>query len=195
MRNGENIRAVEALGVDWMGFIFYPHSKRYVDSMPNYLPQKAKKVGVFVNECSETIFSKVSIFSLHIVQLHGNELPQLCQQLADSGVEVMKAFGIGTTFPTENIAAYEGCCHYFLFDTDTRAYGGSGRKFDWQLLHNYRGHTPFLLSGGIGAEDVLALQQFSHPRCIGIDINSQFEVSPANKNSSLIHQFIESIKK
>ena len=194
MRDGENIRALEALNIDWIGFIFYPHSKRYVDHLPNYLPNKAKRVGVFVNETIETILSKVALFQLDIVQLHGDESPEFCKQLIDKDIMVMKAFGIGDTFPTDIIAKYEGCCHYFLFDTQTSNYGGSGRKFDWDILHNYEGSTRFLLSGGIGAEDVSALQQFSHPMCIGIDINSRFEFSPAFKDTQSIHKFIKSLK-
>lgn len=194
MRQGENIRAVDALGVHWMGFIFYPPSKRYVNQLPGYLPERAKRVGVFVNETIETILSKVALFQLDIVQLHGDESPEFCKQLADKDFKVMKAFGIGDTFPTDKIAKYEDSCHYFLFDTQTSNYGGSGRKFDWDILHNYQGNTPFLLSGGIGAEDVSALQHFSHPMCIGIDINSKFELSPALKDTQSIHKFIKSLK-
>ncbi|HTN68175.1 MAG TPA: phosphoribosylanthranilate isomerase [Dysgonamonadaceae bacterium] len=194
MRNEENIRAVESLGIDWMGFIFYPSSKRYVDVQPNYLPEKTRRVGVFVNESLATIVDKVALFSLDMVQLHGNESPELCQQLQDRQVKVMKAFGIDDYFPSEKIAAFEGCCDYFLFDTHTSAYGGSGRKFDWDILQRYEGNTPFLLSGGIGSDDVSVIRKFSHPLCVGIDINSQFELSPANKDIQSIQQFINSLK-
>ena len=194
MRDVDNIRGVESLGIDWMGFIFYPPSKRFVDAMPEYLPEKTKRVGVFVNESIAIILEKIAVFHLDIVQLHGDELPELCQQLTDKGVKVMKAFGIHTTFPSEKIDQYEGSCDYFLFDTQTSEYGGSGRKFNWDILQNYQGTTPFLLSGGIGADDVQTIREFSHPQCIGIDINSQFEVSPANKDIQSIQQFIKSLK-
>ena len=194
MRDGDNIRGVESLGIDWMGFIFYPPSKRFVDAMPEYLPEKTKRVGVFVNESIAIILEKVAAFHLDIVQLHGDELPELCQQLTNNDVKVMKAFGIDTTFPFEKIDQYEGYCDYFLFDTQTSEYGGSGRKFNWDILQNYQGNTPFLLSGGIGADDVQTIREFSHPQCIGIDINSQFEVSPANKDIQSIQQFIKSLK-
>lgn len=194
MRDGQNIRAVEALGVDWIGFIFYPPSKRYVESVPDYLPVNVKRVGVFVNESFINILEKVKLFALDIVQLHGDESPQLCQQLNGQGIQVMKAFGIASTFPSEKIVEYEESCHYFLFDTNTEAYGGSGSKFDWQLLQNYRGNTPFLLSGGISADDVDVIQKFSHPQCIGIDINSKFELSPGIKDIQSIKQFIKSLK-
>ena len=194
MRNGENIRAVEALGVDWMGFIFYPQSKRYIGEHPTYLPQRAKRVGVFVNENIETILEKVTSYYLDIVQLHGDESPEFCNQLHEHDFQIMKAFGIADSFPSEIVAEYEQSCHYFLFDTQTSAYGGSGRKFNWGILENYQGNTPFLLSGGISPNDVQAIQEFSHPMCIGIDINSQFELSSANKNIQSIEQFIKSLK-
>ena len=194
MRDGENIRAVEALGVDWIGFIFYPPSKRYVDNIPSYLPKEAKRVGVFVNESISTILEKVALFSLNIVQLHGDESSVLCQQLMDKQIKVMKAFGVATTFPAEKVAQYENSCDFFLFDTQTLAHGGSGTKFDWNILQNYQGNTPFLLSGGIGTVDVSAIHEFSHPLCKGIDINSQFELSPANKDIQSIQQFIKSLK-
>lgn len=194
MRDSNNIRAVEALGVDWIGFIFYPPSKRYVDIIPSYLPKEAERVGVFVNESLATILDKVSLFSLDIVQLHGDESPELCKQLMNKQVKVMKAFGVTTSFPTEKVAQYENTCDYFLFDTQTSDYGGSGRKFDWNILQNYQRNTPFLLSGGIGPNDATEISEFSHPLCIGIDINSQFELSPANKDIQSIQQFIKSLK-
>ena len=193
MQDGENIRAVEALGVDWIGFIFYPPSKRYVDIVPSYLPKEAKRVGVFVNESIENILDKVALFSLDIVQLHGDESPELCKQLMSKQIKVMKAFGVATSFPSEKIAQYENTCDYFLFDTQTSDYGGSGRKFDWDILQHYQGNTPFLLSGGIGPNDATEISDFSHHLCIGIDINSQFELSPANKDIQSIQQFLKSL--
>ena len=194
MRDGENIRALEALGIDWIGFIFYPPSKRYVDIVPSFLPKEAKRVGVFVNESIEAIVDIVALFSLDIVQLHGDESPEFCQELKDKQIKVMKAFGVATSFHAEKAAQYEDSCDFFLFDTQTSDYGGSGRKFNWDILQNYHSNTPFLLSGGIGPDDVSAIKEFSHPLCIGIDINSQFEFSPANKDIQSIQQFIKSLK-
>ena len=194
MLDGDNIRAVEALGVNWMGFIFYPPSKRYVDVVPDYLPEKTKRVGVFVNERTETILEKVKSFHLDIVQLHGDESPEECRQLTGKCFKVMKAFGIADSFPSENTAEYEGCCDYFLFDTQTSDYGGSGRKFNWEIVQDYQGNTPFLLSGGIGPDNAQDILEFSHPNCIGIDINSKFEISPANKDIQSIQQFIIALK-
>lgn len=192
MRDGENICAVDALGVDWIGFIFYPHSKRYVGEQLTKTASTAKRVGVFVNENVDTILKNVLSYSLDIVQLHGDESPELCNQLREHQIRVMKAFRIGDSLPLEEIAAYKGCCDYFLFDTHTPNYGGSGRKFDWDILQHYQGNTPFILSGGIGPNDVQKIREFSHTMCIGIDINSKFELSPANKDIQLIKQFIKS---
>lgn len=194
MLDADNIRDVETLGVDWMGFIFYPKSQRYVNQLPAYLPNSAKRVGVFVNESHESILEKIELFQLDIVQLHGDESPELCAQLAQHDIQIMKAFGIADSFPSEKIAEYEQSCHYFLFDTQTSAYGGSGKKFNWDILQNYQGNTPFLLSGGIGVDDAQAIGEFKHNKCIGIDINSKFELSPANKNIQSIQQFIKSLK-
>ena len=194
MRDADNIRAVEALGVDWMGFIFYPPSKRYVDQLPAYLPNASKRVGVFVNESLETILEKIELFQLDIVQLHGDESPAFCSHLAQHRIQIMKAFGIAESFPSKKIAEYEGSCDYFLFDTQTPTYGGSGRKFNWDILQNYQGSTHFLLSGGIDPDDAQAIQEFSHPLCIGVDINSQFELLPANKDIQSIEQFLKSLK-
>ena len=194
MRDSQNIRAVEALGVDWMGFIFHPLSKRYVGEQLAYLPEETKRVGVFVNDKLVTILEAIELYNLNSVQLHGNESPEFCKQLREQGIQVIKAFGITDYLPLEKIAEYEGCCNYYIFDTQTTQYGGSGIKYDWNILQSYRGNTPFLLSGGIGPSDVDAIKSFSHPMCVGIDINSKFELSPANKNIDSIHQFIKSLK-
>lgn len=194
LRDADNIYAVEQAGANWLGFIFYSKSKRCVEKVPSYLSVDAKRVGVFVNESIFFIMDKVNSFSLDIVQLHGDESPQLCQQLHNKQIEVMKAFGVTTELPAEKIAQYEGCCDYFLFDTKNINYGGSGEKFNWQILKDYQGNTPFLLSGGIGPDDVQAVCEFSHPMCVGVDLNSQFEHSAGNKNTQSIDQFIKSIK-
>lgn len=194
MRDAENIKEADALGLDWMGFIFYHRSSRYVESVPDYMPVQAKRVGVFVNEDYDTIIDKVSDFGLHYVQLHGSESPELCRRLRSSDVNVIKAFSVGYTFPADEVVLYEDSCAYFLFDTQTDSYGGSGQQFNWQVLKDYRGDTPFLLSGGIGLSDAEELLRFEHPRLSGIDINSRFETAPALKDITLIKQFLKQIK-
>lgn len=195
MRDSENIRDIERLGIDWMGFIFYPPSKRAVTDVPDYLPENIKRVGVFVNENPDAIAGRVEEFQLDMVQLHGEESPEMCLQLRQSGVKVTKVFSIRNEFPIPVVEKYDSTCDYYLFDTQTINYGGSGRKFNWELLSQYRGGTPFLLSGGIAPEDADAILAFDHPQFAGIDINSCFEIEPAFKNYKLIKQFLDKIRK
>ena len=193
MRDAENIRAVEALGVDWMGFILWEHSSRYVSRLPAYLPEKAKRVGVFVDAAHEVINQKVKDFGLNIVQLHGSEPPAyLCDLRASLGdrIAIVKAFNIATRDDLQLTSGYEGLVDYFLFDTKAQLVGGNGTKFDWSVLTHYEGTTPFLLSGGIGPDDANRVRAFSHPQLAGIDLNSRFEVAPAKKNVELIKQFL-----
>ena len=194
MRNAQNIRDVESIGVDWMGFIFYPKSKRYVSVVPAYLPQNTKRIGVFVNDTVENIKSISKEFQLDIVQLHGDESPDMCGQLSKNKFIIMKAFSVGDTFPVDKVASYQQVCQYFLFDTHTSEYGGSGIKFDWRIISDYKGDTPFMLSGGISVDDVKSIVKINHPALLGVDINSCFEHEPALKNISLIEQFIKQIK-
>ncbi|MGI6047053.1 MAG: phosphoribosylanthranilate isomerase [Petrimonas sp.] len=194
MRDADNIREIENLGVDWIGFIFYRKSSRFVSQIPDYLPEKAKRVGVFVNETKENIIETTERFALDFVQLHGNESPDFCEEIGKERVKIIKAFSIEDSFPIETVKEYESVCDYFLFDTKTLQYGGSGKKFNWEVLSHYRGNKPFLLSGGISLDDTKSIHQFQHPMCAGIDINSKFEISPALKNVGLVKQFIKKIR-
>ena len=194
MTQGDNIREVELLGIDLMGFIFYEKSPRCVRQKPDYLPVHAQRVGIFVNASYEEMALKAASFGLTHIQLHGHESPTLCRKLREAGFKVIKAFSIAQAadlLPTEN---YHGTCDYFLFDTKTPAYGGSGQAFDWNVLANYQGDTPFLLSGGIGPESVEALKRFSHPALIGYDLNSKFETAPGIKEVGKIKGFLFNIK-
>ncbi|PLB87093.1 N-(5'-phosphoribosyl)anthranilate isomerase [Dysgonamonadaceae bacterium] len=195
MRDAENIREVEALGVDWMGFVFHRTSPRFVSELPDYLPQRAKRVGVFVDETEEQIMETVQLFRFDMVQLHGRETPDFCSRIRSKGLKVIKAINVQNRFPSEEVSFYEGACDYFLFDTKTPLPGGSGQKFDWSALSAYRGTTPFLLSGGISPDDADRVEAFVHERCIGIDLNSRFETSPAYKDIHLLQSFIDKIKR
>ena len=193
MREAENIRAVEALGVNWMGFILWEHSSRYVSRLPAYLPEKAKRVGVFVDAPLEVISQKAEVFGLDIVQLHGSEPPTFLRELRavlGDRIAIVKAFNIATRDDLQLTSGYEGLADYFLFDTKAQLVGGNGTKFDWSVLTHYEGTTPFLLSGGIGPNDANRVRVFSHPQLAGIDLNSRFEVAPAMKNVELIKQFL-----
>lgn len=197
MREAENIRAVEALGVDWMGFIFWEHSSRCVSQRPAYLPTRAKRVGVFVDESLDVVCQHVEAFGLDVVQLHGSESPAYLRDLrssCDARLLIVKAFSIATRDDLLLTSLYEGLADYFLFDTKAQLVGGNGRKFDWSVLAHYDGSTPFLLSGGIGPDDASRLSAFSHPRLAGIDLNSRFEISPALKNVELLKQFLYDIQ-
>lgn len=194
MREPENIRAVERAGADWMGFIFYARSPRCVAAPPSYLPAACRRVGVFVGERTDTIVQQAVRFGLSHVQLHGRETAEECRRLRAEGLTVIKAFSVKGTADVQAATAYEGACDYFLFDTACTGYGGSGVSFDWNALHAYCGHTPFLLSGGLRPDSMEALARFHHPRWAGIDLNSGFETAPARKDAAALKTFIEQAK-
>jgi phosphoribosylanthranilate isomerase len=198
MKFPENIRAVAALHPDFMGFIFYPKSPRYAEPLDiatlNSLPKSIKKIGVFVNENLENILTIAYKYSLDGVQLHGSELVEMCKELHKVGYIVIKAFPISEAYNFKVTKAYEGVCDYFLFDTKTEAYGGSGVKFNWKMLDEYVGETNFLLSGGIAADDAEAILKIKHPKFAGIDLNSKFELKPGLKDIDLLKNFILELK-
>lgn len=194
MRCPENIREVEQAGADWIGFIFFSKSPRYVAEVPAYLPGQAKRIGVFVNEDESGIKERVKAFRLDYVQLHGHEQPDLCQKLQAQGIGVIKVFSLKSPEDVQQTLPYEGTADYFLFDTPCTGHGGSGKCFDWSLLDHYSGQTPFLLSGGLSPDSLEALSAFYHPRWAGIDLNSGFETAPALKDALAIRQFIKQFK-
>ena len=190
MRNSANIRALDSLDIDWMGFIFYSGSPRYVFDEDEAISCSKVKVGVFVNEQLEEIARKAAKHRLDYIQLHGDESPDFCRRLKDAGYAVIKAFSVLSETDLQKTSVYEPFVDYFLFDTKGDGYGGTGRCFDWSVLKAYRGNIPFLLSGGIGTEHVEALATFRHPLMAGIDLNSRFERSPAWKDTVEIAGFI-----
>jgi len=194
MREGKNIREIEQLGVNMIGMIFYSKSPRCVYEIPEYLPEKAKRVGVFVNENKDYILIIADRFSLDYIQLHGNESPEYCQSLQLSGLKIIKNISVATERDLEQTKLYEGKCDYFLFDTKCESYGGSGKQLDWDILHYYNGRTPFLLSGGINLYSIRELQEFDHPRLIGYDINSRFETKPGKKDVKRVAKFVKQIR-
>lgn len=195
MREAENIRDIDHLNVDLIGFIFYPKSPRYVYELPAYLPIKARRVGVFVNEDKPTVQMFADRFDLDYLQLHGNESPEYCRTLHASGAKLIKAFSIDRKKDLERTKEYEESCDYFLFDTKCEQFGGSGNQFDWGVLHAYNGSTPFLLSGGINAYSAPALNGFHHPRLAGYDLNSRFELKPGVKDAERIAQLLQELNR
>lgn len=193
MRDSENIRAIEQTKADLMGFIFHPKSPRFVASLPEYMPKKQKRVGVFVNASLEQIIAKAQKFSLEYIQLHGDEPPAFCSELKNRGLKVIRAQRIANTDDIIRAESYN-MADLMIFDTKTELYGGSGKKFNWQLLEDYKGCVPFLLSGGIRSDTFEEIKAFFHPQFAGIDLNSGFEISPALKDVGKLNNFIEKIK-
>ncbi len=198
MKYPENIQNIAALQPDMMGFIFYPKSPRFAEPMDiatlRSLPKSIKKIGVFVNENLENILTIATKYDLDGVQLHGAELVDMCKKLRKAGYLVLKAFSIEAAYNFKVTKAYEGACDYFLFDTKTDAYGGSGVKFNWGMLDEYVGDIPFLLSGGIAPDDAKAILKIEHPKFAGIDLNSKFEVSPGLKNVEMLRLFLKELE-
>ncbi len=201
MRDVENIRQVEQLAPDWMGFICWGGSSRFVGDTPGYMPDACSRAGVFVNPSLEEIRHCVIRMGLDTIQLHGEETPDFCNEVrhllspkSGKSLQLIKAFSIASDGVFPATAPYEDCCDYFLFDTRCATVGGSGKTFDWDFLRQYRGKRPFLLSGGIGEEHAGALKSFSHPMWAGVDLNSRFEDSPAVKNVKKLKKFIHQLR-
>ena len=201
MRDAQNIRDVEALGVDILGFIFWPESKRYVSARPDYLPVNAQRAGVFVNASPDEVVQKVKEYGLHYVQLHGDEdlsyvtnLQKLLTVSVDNMPRIVRAIQVASRSKVLKAMMWDGFVDGILFEAPTTGYGGSGISFDWSLLSSYRGNTPFFITGGIGPQSLEALLEFEHPQWIGVDLNSRFESSPAFKNIALLRPFVEALK-
>ncbi|MCL1942358.1 MAG: phosphoribosylanthranilate isomerase [Candidatus Azobacteroides sp.] len=197
MKYPDNISEVLNLHPDYIGFIFYEKSPRFVSDFPPAivsLPGRIKKTGVFVNESTDTILKIVRTFNLQAVQLHGDESFDDCAILKKSVPEVIKAVGVHNTNDLLQAAEYEDCCDFMLFDTKTTRYGGSGNQYDWEILKEYRGRIPFFLSGGLSINDIDRIIRFRHPLFYGIDVNSCFETEPAFKNINLLQKFIDNVK-
>jgi len=187
-----NIEGAIALKPDYLGFIFYPGSKRFVDSLDaevvKNIPADIKTTGVFVDEKLETVLATIELYQLKAVQLHGNESPEYCAALQGKA-EVIKAFGISESFDFSRLKAYDRVIDYFLFDTQTPGHGGSGQMFNWQLLDKYTLQTPYFLSGGIGLENAAELMGITDARFFALDVNSRFELAPGLKDIDLLNQF------
>ena len=199
MKDPENMQALAELPVDMMGMIFYEKSLRCVDERNagriNALSLIIPKVGVFVDASLDVILEKVEQFGLQLVQLHGQESPGFCSTLGRIGIPVIKAFQIKTIEDFKTCLPYEDYCEYFLFDTPTPQYGGSGKKFDWKILSEYTGSTPFILSGGISPEDAGIINRLNFPQLYAIDLNSRFEISPGIKDINSIRRFLSGMHK
>jgi phosphoribosylanthranilate isomerase len=203
LKNGDNVaELLDKCEPDLLGMIFYEKSPRYIGrqrSAENRFPELKgqQKVGVFVNCSVEEIGKMQQEFGFEYVQLHGDEDVKFVESLKSFlKIKVIKVFRVGQTLDVEMVREFEGLADYYLFDTATAAFGGSGKRFDWALLGGYPFETPYLLSGGISEEDVDLLLTFynNNPHMVGIDINSRFETEPGIKDPEKISAFIQRLK-
>lgn len=193
MKESQNILDLATLPIDLMGFIFYAPSKRFCEPLDMDILAKIRKnilkTGVFVNENQEFVLEKIQKYKLDAVQLHGQESPEFCKLLQAKNRQILKVFSMDSDFDFSQLKAYESVCEYFLFDTKTPQHGGSGQKFDWNLLENPLIQKPFFLSGGIDLEDIKMIKSLKNKHLAGIDLNSKFEISPALKDIEKLRQF------
>jgi len=202
MRDAENIRRVGELAIDFMGFIFYPSSPRFAGKdllspeALEKLPASVRKTGVFVSENLDTLFRYVEKQGLDVVQLHGNEMPEYCYILKEKypAIDIIKAFPVSESSDFDRTKEYTTVCDYFLFDTKTSLYGGSGKQFDWKIIEDYQVKTPFFLSGGISTDDAEKIKGIRHSLFYGVDLNSRFELAAGIKDVDLLQTFIKTIK-
>jgi len=197
MTNTDNLNEVLKTSPDFIGLIFYQKSLRYVqrNGFVFNTPKAVKKVGVFVDEQLDVILATSQMFSLDLIQLHGDESPEDCWYLSNENQQIIKVFSISDDFDFNQLRPYQEFVDYFLFDTKGKERGGSGVKFDWSMLERYELNIPFFLSGGIAPEDVTQIKSMAHPQLYGIDINSQFEVSPGIKKATQVGTFIHQLNK
>ena len=199
MKYPENILEVGALLPDYMGFIFWEKSARHFNGIIPELPKSIQKVGVFVNATLEEILEKIEKNDLQAVQLHGEESVDFCETLKKKipkEMEVIKVFSILDTFDFAALKPYEPVCDYFLFDTKGKLPGGNGSTFDWKVLEKYPSSKPFFLSGGIGIEEMEAVNEIlkTNLPVYAIDVNSKFEIEPGLKNIELLYSFKNNLK-
>ena len=184
MKYPENIQEVAELQPDYLGFIFYDKSKRYVldenqEAFDNFIYQdtlRIQKVGVFVNEEIKNIIRIATTFDIKIIQLHGDETPEFCENLQLLDFKIIKAFGINEDFYFSILNEYVDVCDFFLFDTKSKNYGGTGNHFDWNLLKQYDNSKPIFLSGGLDIQDIPTIHDLLKDINIhALDFNSKLE--------------------
>lgn len=197
MKEPGNIKELWKLPVNYMGLIFYAKSPRFAEKIDpkdmEVMPSYIERVGVFVNAEKEYIVRMIERYKLDLVQLHGTESVTFCKEI-NNIIPVMKAFNVSETSDFKQAEPYKDACRYFLFDTKTPHHGGSGIKFDWNILNAYKMDVPFFLSGGISPDDVEDVLKINHPMLYGIDLNSRFETEPGIKNIESLKQFIKHIR-
>ena len=197
MKYPQNIETVSSLNPDMMGFIFHPNSPRYVERLDSKalhsIPENILKIGVFVNQKFVDTYLMIERYKLDGVQLHGDETVEYCKSFKELNLKVLKSFPVSVANDFDYTKEYEGACDYFLFDAKTPDYGGAGIKFDWNILSEYIGMTPFILSGGISIDDIEEIKKINHPKFAGVDINSKFEISPGLKSMVMVSNFVNKL--
>ena len=199
LREAINLEQVAALNPDFVGFIFYDQSPRFVGEdldadVVKTLPRSIRKVGVFVNASPDYILRSVKKYDLQYVQLHGNEAPDYCRSLQNRGVNIIKAFRVDGTFNFSMVHNYKAYADLFLFDAKGDQPGGNGHTFDWNVLANYDNEKPFFISGGIGLENLDQLEQLKGMKLYGVDVNSLVEVSPGVKDVAKVKALIDRLR-
>ena len=191
MREIENISALSDLEPDYMGFIFWASSSRYVSESTPKLKKNIKKTGVFVDANVDYVKDMIIAHNLQAIQLHGSETPNYCKLMKKLEVEIIKAFSIKDHFDFSILTPYEENCDYFLFDTKGSLPGGNGYAFNWSILNDYCSKKPFFLSGGIGIENTEQIKELLNTTLplYAIDVNSKFELSPGLKKIEAIIKF------
>ena len=195
MRELENISALSELDPNYIGFIFWSESSRFVDKKTPPLDKKIIKTGIFVDATFDYILTKIKDHQLDAVQLHGQESFSYCKVIKDYGLKVIKSFSIKNTFDFNTLEDYENSCDYYLFDTKGKLPGGNGFTFDWKILNKYPSQKPFFLSGGIGVDNLNEIKKLVKTKLPihAIDVNSKFETAPGNKNIELLKKFKKEI--
>lgn len=193
----DNIKKVAEYSPDYIGFIFYEHSKRYAGQELdrtglNNIDSRIKKVGVFVNATKKEVLQKTNEYNLDFVQLHGDESPAFCKQISRD-VKIIKTFGVNEEFDFLRLNEFKSSIEYFLFDTKTPEHGGSGKQFNWNILKKYDNEIPFFLSGGIDITDIDSILQLNKLNIHAIDVNSKFEIEPGLKDINKIKKLRDAI--
>lgn len=192
INRANNLKRISNLDIDMIGLNFYLGSKRFLNNISITINPNVKRVGVFVNPSMTELHQYSSDTQLDYIQLHGDESPQFCLEASEI-CPIIKAFGLDEEFDFELINNYD-MVEYYLFDTKVSTHGGSGTKFNWDKLAEYKGKIPFLLAGGIGPDDAAAIKELKHPMFIGVDINSKFEIEPGLKHVPKVDQFVKELK-
>ena len=199
LRDAENLKEIAALNPDFIGFIFYDQSPRFVgddldEVVIKAIPRSIRKVGVFVNASPDLILRSVKKYDFQYVQLHGNETPDYCRSLRNRGINIIKAFRVDESFNFSMLNNYKAQCDFFLFDAKGDQFGGNGHTFDWSILSRYDNEKPFFISGGIGLDNLDLLAALKGMKLYGVDVNSQVEIEPGVKDIAKVKELIDRLR-